>query len=105
MQESETAEELLLEQAGPSCLTNAPVQLTAEVSSVQLLSDNCSTRATNYKEPGGTCRVTETQHGPNDFFQSAVKHLIHYLDTDLGKELDCILRYDGDSTGEAFKAM
>lgn len=71
---------------------------------MQFLSDNWGTRATHYSEPGGTCRVTETQHGPNDFFHSAVKHLIHYPDADIEKELDCILRYDGDSIEEASKA-
>lgn len=68
-------------------------------------SDNWSTRATNYSELGGTYRVTETQHGPNDFFHSTVKYLIHYPTADIGKELECILRYDGDSIEEAPKAM
>lgn len=49
--------------------------------------------------------MTETQHGPNDSFHSAVKHLIHYPDADLGKELDCILRYDEDPIEEASKAI
>lgn len=72
---------------------------------MRFLTDNWSARPTNYKEPGGTCRVTETQHGVNDFLHSAGKHLIHYLDSDLGKELDFILRYDGYSIEEVSKLV